>query len=1167
MVEVEDDLHEGVVKVGDDMEDDALAKMSATTIHALQAVEKTLLALARHIRLPRSYVGYSAFILMALVYGVRPCAWEGATFVDMLDTFAPWAKPQCTTPCAVSAIPCALAAKAGGAVECVPISDQHPLRRTCHYLGGIHMPGTAVAGNADFTCGFEVFYAKIGVAVISTVMDGDCGLDVMCQMLGRPPSLAARCEIRDAISDYLMARIRTSWMHELMLALQELDSEVVQTLVAGCTEPLALPFGPPSAVAAPTQDPTEEDVEVRPDDETFAAMRWASCLEDDCNVLSLIRSLPKTVVDEQLRAYRARSIASAVAVVGTTSKLDIGNRYPDLNKRWLIAARFHKYCAGNGINITNTLPRGTITTFIRDHIQWKSLHKTMLRKRIRGWYDDWRSVHSHTMQAVGDAPCKKTRAVQTTMLTRAPVVPWKRQRNYGGGRPPKAPLVRAALYEWWSALRYSIDWTQLAEERRSRGKKCLARFPRSVLALKCRQLLADHAYACLLNGMPVETFKVDSWWCRRWEQEHGLSMRVANRKYEVPRKIQKERLDIHWCNLFRIRKFIILTFGYDPLIVNWDQSPFHHNETGAQDKPTLSVKGDITPIVQGNAEAKMRWTANLTTMSKFTAVAGGTMPHTECMFKATPDGPVLRRLQDFLRSRGFPKWFTVTVGSKGSYRENDIIAFLQKHLEPWVEGRDWRIIMADDFSAHKTDNVWSLCWSRGYILLIFGGGCTPVGQTCDTDLNQHVRKRYGALEANLLIEKMRGGDVVPKLSHEECMSLMLQVLSDPQLHKDAAFGYKRVGQSVEIDGGEDSEICREAGIFWNEATSDGFETMRHKLKVELDSVEAEHASGGLVWGADEIKKLITAYPKHKKTDAILEKLGDDFYHDDIHALQNDGDAEGGDDAASDTSDEAGVAVAEEHALIEEADKPECTDDNAAAEALDLSAAQADKVHQLHTSIAVLESMIDNLKGIGQVSSVQHLEAQLRKEKRQEREIIRVAPAVAESFGRLRAAESQEDFKRCRLAAQQKDRKRDAAKAIGDHATAVAALRKTRKLALELEGTRVCTHALKTYPLKALGSGCVNAGGPKAKKLRCEVLDRLALHKACLSGGQKNDWAWFKSAWDDAMVLEHGTKWADVFSGWLQRVLEDERSNAFSVFVYEESSRVFKGVHALHVPGH
>ena len=189
-------------------------------------------------------------------------------------------------------------------------------------------------------------------------------------------------------------------------------------------------------------------------------------------------------------------------------------------------------------------------------------------------------------------------------------------------------------------------------------------------------------------------------------------MRAANRKYKVPRKVLKERLEICWVNIFRIRLFVFLTFGYDPLIINFDQSPFHHNETGSQNKATLGVRGATVPVVEGNADVRSRWTANLTTYSRFTAVTGGEMPYAECMFKGEKDGRVDKRLQAFLRSRGFPSWFTVTVGPKGSYREQDVIAWLRKHLEPWKEGRDWRILLADDYSAHKSANVWAFAWSR-----------------------------------------------------------------------------------------------------------------------------------------------------------------------------------------------------------------------------------------------------------------------------------------------------------------------------------------------------------------------------------------------------------------------------------------------------------------------
>ena len=92
------------------------------------------------------------------------------------------------------------------------------------------------------------------------------------------------------------------------------------------------------------------------------------------------------------------------------------------------------------------------------------------------------------------------------------------------------------------------------------------------------------------------------------------------------------------------------------------------------------------------------------------------MPWTECMFKGAHDGNMDGRSQAYLRSRDFPSWFTMTTGPKGSYPEHDIIAFLSKHLEPWRQGRHWHIVLAHDYTACKSEHVFQLCWSRGYIL-------------------------------------------------------------------------------------------------------------------------------------------------------------------------------------------------------------------------------------------------------------------------------------------------------------------------------------------------------------------------------------------------------------------------------------------------------------------
>ena len=69
-----------------------------------------------------------------------------------------------------------------------------------------------------------------------------------------------------------------------------------------------------------------------------------------------------------------------------------------------------------------------------------------------------------------------------------------------------------------------------------------------------------------------------------------------------------------------------------------------------------------------------------------------------------------------------------------------------------------------------------------------------MSQTPDTYLNEHVRRRYANKECGLMMENMRLGHVVPRLTHEECMTMMYEVLSDPDLHIAAVEGYKKVGQ-------------------------------------------------------------------------------------------------------------------------------------------------------------------------------------------------------------------------------------------------------------------------------------------------------------------------------------------------------------------------------------
>ena len=71
----------------------------------------------------------------------------------------------------------------------------------------------------------------------------------------------------------------------------------------------------------------------------------------------------------------------------------------------------------------------------------------------------------------------------------------------------------------------------------------------------------------------------------------------------------------------------------------------------------------------------------------------------------------------------------------------------------------------------------------------------------------------------------------------------------------------------------------------------------------------------------------------------------------------------------------------------------------------------------------------------------------------------------------------------------------------------------------------------------------------------------------LSAAQRNDFGWWKEAWDAKHVEELGDGWPETFLGRMQSVLDqiDEgTTNAFSLLVYSETRRCFSDRLALRV---
>ena len=131
-----------------------------------------------------------------------------------------------------------------------------------------------------------------------------------------------------------------------------------------------------------------------------------------------------------------------------------------------------------------------------------------------------------------------------------------------------------------------------------------------------------------------------------------------------------------------------------------------------------------------------------------------------------------------------------------------------------------------------------------------------VAQTNQTDLHLWVRKRFIELQQDLMITKARlAGGGMADCTREENINIMIDVMSDLELHMRACRGYKYTGTLVALDGSEDFKICREAKEFWNEMN------MRTRINSAVAEVEAQFQAGKLPWTWATVQSLITPFPR------------------------------------------------------------------------------------------------------------------------------------------------------------------------------------------------------------------------------------------------------------------------------------------------------------------
>ena len=347
------------------------------------------------------------------------------------------------------------------------------------------------------------------------------------------------------------------------------------------------------------------------------------------------------------------------------------------------------------------------------------------------------------------------------------------------------------------------------------------------------------------------------------------------------------------------------------------------------------------------------------------------MPPVEVMFKAAGDR-LVHKLQASIPA--WAPWMTVVTAPKGSYREDDVLTFIESRLETMTPLRRWRILLLDAYSAHLSTRVRMCAWHKGYVVITHGGGASSVTQTNDTDLHAHVKRMYCEMEMADAIEQMRLMPTgVPCPRAADVIGWIACIWSSEDLHTKASRGFLKVGLSNALDGSQDAEICREAGEFWHQ------QGMRQRRNDVVHDVNVEADAGRLTWCFGDVYRVINPFPvrgaryDHEPMDKGSES------DEDAPAVAGDEECDIAEDNVSDDSenpagDDLAPAVAVDPALETALGEHPSETNPSHATAVTVDTTTAVAVETTQAKLQSMQVVLHQVQAIGNMS----LEAQVQK---------------------------------------------------------------------------------------------------------------------------------------------------------------------------------------------
>ena len=418
-----------------------------------------------------------------------------------------------------------------------------------------------------------------------------------------------------------------------------------------------------------------------------------------------------------------------------------------------------------------------------------------------------------------------------------------RQRAAGlQGASYKCPELRELLWDWFVDVRASVAGMMT---------------PRLVLQ-KARDIASQLLEAMRKSGHYSALPDLDAngyRWLLRWKRDKGVSLRKPNARYKCSYPLLCARLRAMWLSLIRVRHLAQRLLGRDlsDQIYGIDEKPLHFNEGGSKRLGTLEVSGAPAVRLKENhthTHTRERVTLMTTTTSNPDAASSFRFMPLELLCKAKSP----RRTRDLVVPRGMRMSFA--WAPKGSYRNEHLLAWMSRYLEPWTKPRaealDWRILMLDVAPSHIGPEVIAAAHASGYVCLYHYGCTTGVAQVNDTDLHQEFSRLYIQLEQAAFNNRqiLDPSDISRRLEEVANEAAAAWRICD---HMRGPRGHKFTGLSNSLDGSEDGLITREAGDMWRALD---MPSERLRAMAEVDELLAS----GTVRSFDDWQSLVQHPP-------------------------------------------------------------------------------------------------------------------------------------------------------------------------------------------------------------------------------------------------------------------------------------------------------------------